>query len=186
MHYEEMLTWLLFYNSLFAVEKPPVATVLDPGGIVKSQVLETSEGSLRLILNASQSGRTLASRFLTEMFGSGVQHIAFATSNVFRTAERLAARGMRPLRIPGNYYDDLEAKTDLTSDEVDRLRAHNILYERDGNGEYFQIYTPTFDERFFFEIVERRGGYKGYGASNAQIRLTAQTRDARRVDIPRR
>lgn len=186
MHYEEMLTWLLFYNSLFEVEKPPVATVLDPGGIVKSQILETADGSLRLILNASQSGRTLASRFLTEMFGSGVQHIAFATNDIFSTAEQLAARGMKPLGIPENYYDDLEAKTDLTADEIDRLRAHNILYEREGNGEYFQIYTPTFDERFFFEIVERRGGYKGYGASNAQIRLTAQTRDARRADIPRR
>ena len=70
--------------------------------------------------------------------------------------------------------------------ELDRLKAHNILYERDSSGEYFQAYTGTFDERFFFEIVERRGGYKGFGASNAQIRLTAQARSARHVAIPRR
>jgi len=29
------------------------------------------------------------------------------------------------------------------------------LYDREGDGEFFQIYTHIFDERFFFEIVER-------------------------------
>jgi 4-hydroxyphenylpyruvate dioxygenase len=61
---------------------------------------------------------------------------------------------------------------------IDRLKAHNVLYEREGEGEYFQLYTQTFDERFFFEIVERRNGYAGFGASNAQIRLAAQTRQS--------
>jgi len=40
------------------------------------------------------------------------------------------------------------------------------------------LYTQTFEERFFFEIVERRHGYSGFGASNAQIRLAAQTRQS--------
>jgi 4-hydroxyphenylpyruvate dioxygenase len=43
------------------------------------------------------------------------------------------------------------------------------------SAEYLQIYTQTFDQRVFFEIVERRG-YKGFGAANASIRLTAQSR----------
>jgi 4-hydroxyphenylpyruvate dioxygenase len=58
------------------------------------------------------------------------------------------------------------------------LRAHNILYDRDGGAEYLQVYTRTFRERFFFEIAERRG-YTGFGAANASIRLAAQTRHAR-------
>ena len=42
-------------------------------------------------------------------------------------------------------------------------------------GEYFQIYSVTaFWGGFFLEIVERRGGYDGYGARNAPIRLAAQ------------
>ena len=49
------------------------------------------------------------------------------------------------------------------------------MVDRDGDAEYLQIYTRTFDERFFFEIVERRG-YRGFGAGNAPIRLAAQTR----------
>ncbi len=185
MHYEEMLTWLLFYTSLLDLDKTPEQDVLDPGGLVKSQVVQSADGALRLVLNASQSSRTLSSRFVTEAFGSGVQHIAFSTGDIFATVARLQASGVELLAIPENYYDDLEAKTDLSMEELDRLKAHNILYERDGTGEFFQVYTRTFEERFFFEIVERRGGYTGFGATNAQIRLTAQARQARHPAMPR-
>lgn len=176
MHYEEMLTWLLFYKSLLDLSKLPEQDVLDPGGLVKSQVLQSEDGTLRLILNASQSAQTSSSRFLTEAFGSGIQHIAFASRDILTTARTLASNGVEVLPIPENYYDDLEAKTDLSPDAIDELKSLNILYERDGEAEYFQLYTHTFANRFFFEIVERRGGYKGFGASNAQIRLAAQAR----------
>ena len=55
MHYEEMLSWLLFYNSLLDVTKTPQLDVIDPGGIVRSQVVQTADGTLRIALNASQS-----------------------------------------------------------------------------------------------------------------------------------
>jgi 4-hydroxyphenylpyruvate dioxygenase len=175
MQHEEMLTWLLFYTSLLKVQKTPVQDVLDPGGIVHSQVVETTDGAFRLVLNASQSRQTLSSRFLTDLFGSGVQHIAFATSDIFATAKRLRARGVELLSIPENYYDDLEARIDLQPGALDRLRANNVLYDRQGTGEYFQIYTKSFDGGFFFELVERYA-YTGFGAANAPIRLAAQTR----------
>ncbi|HEX5777921.1 MAG TPA: TIM barrel protein [Xanthobacteraceae bacterium] len=182
MHYEELLTWLLFYTSLFDLSKTPQLDVLDPDGLVKSQVVQSADGALRIALNASQSSRTQSSKFLSEAFGSGVQHIAFATGDIFAAVERIRANGVELLDIPENYYDDLEAKTDLAPEFLDRLKADNVLYERDGTGEYFQAYTRTFDGRFFFEIVERRGGYRGFGASNAQIRLTAQASAARSED----
>lgn len=177
MHYEEMLTWLLFYTSLLDVAKTPAQDVVDPGGLVKSQVVQSADGSLRIALNASQSPRTLSSRFLDEFFGSGVQHIALATRDIFATLARLAANGVRLLPIPENYYNDLAAKTELAPDLLVRLQESNVLYDRDGDAEYFQAYTATFEDRFFFEIVERRG-YRGFGAANAPIRLAAQARRA--------
>src|SRR5690606_26042187 len=110
MHYEEMLSWLLFYTSLLDVTKTPGQDVIDPGGIVRSQVVQTGDGSLRIVLNSSQSSRTLSSRFVEEFFGSGVQHIAFATRDIFATAAQLRSNGIQLLPIPENYYDDLEAK----------------------------------------------------------------------------
>ena len=175
MQYEEMLTWLLFYTSLFDLAKTPQQDVIDPGGLVKSQVVESADGALRIALNASQSSRTLSSRFLSEAFGSGVQHIAFATDDILATARRLAENGVKLLPIPANYYDDLDAKIDLGPARIEALRRHGILYDRDGGAEYLQAYTRTFEDRFFFEIVERRG-YRGFGAANAPIRLAAQSR----------
>jgi 4-hydroxyphenylpyruvate dioxygenase len=182
MHYEDMLSWLLFYSSLFDVRKTPQLDITDPGGIVRSQVVETAEGTLRIALNASQSVRTQSSRFLNEYFGSGVQHIAFATDDVVATAKRLKANGVETLRIPENYYDDLEARFDLAPARLAELKANNILYDRDEGGEYLQLYTRSFKDLFFVELVERRG-YKGFGAINAPIRLNAQSRLAAASDL---
>jgi 4-hydroxyphenylpyruvate dioxygenase len=183
MHYEEMLSWLLFYTSLLDLVKAPEQDVLDPGGLVKSQVVQAADGALRIVLNASQSRNALSTRFLWEAFGSGVQHIAFATDDILATVARLEANGVALLPIPENYYDDLEAKTDLPAERIAALKTHNILYDREGAAEYLQAYTCTFEDRFFFEIVERRG-YKGFGAANAPIRLAAQARLARDLAVP--
>jgi 4-hydroxyphenylpyruvate dioxygenase len=184
MYYEEMLSWLLFYTSLLDVAKTPQQDVSDPGGIVKSQAVQTSDGALRIVLNGSQSQQTLSSRFLSEFFGSGVQHIAFHTDDLVATMQSLVAGGVKVLPIPENYYDDLEARIDIDPARLDVLRAHNILYDRDEGGEFLQAYTQNFEDRFFFEIVERRG-YKGFGAVNASIRLAAQARLARPPAMPR-
>ncbi len=179
MEYEEMLSWLLFYTSIFELIRTPQVDVADPGGLVRSQVVENRAGNVRIALNGAQNHRTLSGRFLSEFFGSGVQHIAFASADVFATAGYLQAAGVEALPIPDNYYDDLGARFGLEPKLLDRLAASRILYDRDDVGEYFQLYTEPFDHRFFFEIVERRGGYRGYGAMNAPIRLAAQSRSMR-------
>ena len=175
MHYEDMLSWLLFYTSLLDVRKTPQVDINDPGGVVRSQVVESADGALRIALNASQSQRTQSSRFLHEYFGSGVQHIAFASDDIVATAAQLKANGVEILSIPENYYDDLAARADLSDDRLKVLQANNILYDKDADGEYLQLYTQSFKDLFFLEIVERRG-YKGFGAINAPIRLNAQSR----------
>ena len=91
---------------------------------------------------------------------------------------KLAGAGLKILPIPANYYDDLRARFGLEDAMIASLAEHGILYDRDRDGEYFQLYTPTFADRFFFEIVERRS-YSGFGAPNAPIRLAAQTRLSR-------
>src|SRR4029079_7419557 len=106
MHYEEMLSWLLFYTSLLDLAESLEQDVLVPGGLVKSQVVQAADGALRLVLNASQSRHALSTRFLWEAFGSGVQHIAFATDDIFATVARLEANGVALLRIPENYHND--------------------------------------------------------------------------------
>ena len=152
--------------------------IVDPSGLVRSQAIENSEGSLRITMNGAENRNTVAGRFITETFGSGIQHLAFTTGDIFATAGALAANGFAALEISPNYYDDLEARLGLDPALTEKLQSHNILYDRDEHGEYFQLYSPTYREGFFFEIVQRKG-YRGYGAANAIFRIAALRRLAR-------
>lgn len=184
MPYDEMLSWLLFYTGILDLRRLPQIEIADPEGLVQSQALIDSSQGLRVILNGSSASRTLSARFINEFFGSGVQHVAFSCADIFATVADMRARGAQFLKIPENYYDDIEAKYDLNDATMAALRDNQILYDREGDGEFFQIYTHTFDERFFFEIVQRRN-YEGFGAPNAAIRLAAQRRESRPLTIPR-
>ena len=144
--------------------------VIDPGGVVQSQVIQTQDGLLRIVLNASQSERTQSSRFIHEFFGSGVQHIALATQDIFATARALRSKGVKLLPIPENYYDDLEARIDLPPERIEQMKAGNILYDREGDAEYLQLYTQNFEDKFFFE--DRRAAWS-IGVSAPPTRISA-------------
>ena len=61
------------------------------------------------------------------------------------------------------------------------LQRGHLLYDRDAQGGSFvHAYTHAFQDRFFFELVERRGGYDQYGAPNAAVRMAAQARQQRK------
>lgn len=175
MHYGEFLSWLLFYVALLDVTKTPQLEIADPMGLVQSQAVETPDRAVRFTLNGSLASQSLSSRFIENYFGAGVQHLAFTTGDVFAAADAAIAAGLPRLEIPANYYDDLEARFGLEAELIERMAARDILYDRDGEAEYFQFYSRAFARRVFFEIVERRG-YGGYGAVNAPIRLAAQAR----------
>ncbi len=169
----ELDSWLLFYKAIFGFEADDMLALPDPYGMVRSRAVKSRCGSIRLPLNISESRNTATARSVSVYSGAGVNHIALSTSDIFASAERLTAAGMPVLDIPDNYYDDLAAKHGLAEEVVDKLRRFRILYDRSAGGEYFQLYTEPFEDRFCFEIVERRG-YREYGAVNAPVRMAAQ------------
>ncbi|GKY86519.1 bifunctional sugar phosphate isomerase/epimerase/4-hydroxyphenylpyruvate dioxygenase family protein [Sinisalibacter aestuarii] len=186
MSYEDMLSWTLFYTSLLDMKKTPMVDVFDPDGLVRSQVVESPDGALRVTLNGADSRRTLAGRFLSETFGASVQHLALATDDIFATLETLAARGFDPLPMPQNYYDDLAARFDFPAGLIGRMQAANVLYDRDERGAFFQCYARAVTGGLFFEIVQRDSGYTGFGAPNAPFRIAAQKRQGRAKGVPAR
>lgn len=186
MSYDEMLSWSLFYTTLFDMAKAPMVDVIDPDGLVRSQALETPDGALRFTLNGAETHRTMAGSFLAESFNASVQHIALATEDIFATVEALAPLGFEPLPISRNYYADLAARFDLDAAKLERLRAGNILYDEDAQGAFYQLYSRPFAGGMFFEIVQRDQGYAGYGGPNAPFRIAAQKRLMRPKGMPRR
>ena len=45
------------------------------------------------------------------------------------------------------------------------LRENGLLYDRIGSGELLHAYTPVLPTGFYVEVLERRGGYDGYGVA---------------------
>ncbi len=168
-----MDSFVLFYRAVFGLEPEQLWELPDPYGLIRSRAMSSADGTLRLPLNISESRETATGRFVSAFSGAGVHHAAFATDDIVRTLGRLRQAGAQMLPIPANYYDDLQAKWDIDDAMLNGLRQLNLLYDRDDNGDFLHAYTGTFEDRFFFEIVQRHG-YKGFGAVNAGVRMAAQ------------
>lgn len=160
---------VLFYTSALRLEMCTPTEVPSPLGLVRSQVMRTVDGAVRVALNIVPQVFD-ASPTVPQSYP---EHIAFATTDIVAVAHRARAAGMNFLSVPHNYYDDLAARFDLEPGELETLEELNLLYDRDEHGSFLHFYTETIGE-VFFEVVERRQGYDGYGAPNASVRLSSQ------------
>jgi 4-hydroxyphenylpyruvate dioxygenase len=180
-----MDNFVLFYRALFGFEPEGLWEIPDTMGLIQSRAMVSEGKAVRLPLNISESRETTTGRFLTTFSGAGVQHIAMESPDIRHTLDQLAARGTKLLPIPANYYEDIAARWGLDDERVAMLRAHNLLYDRDDSGEFLHAYTGPFDDRFFFEVVQRIGLYQQYGAANASVRMAAQAKQGSKQDRAR-
>ncbi|MGZ0785604.1 3-dehydroshikimate dehydratase QuiC [Pseudomonas saponiphila] len=170
-------SWALFYKSLLDFAADDEVVLPDPYGLVKSRALRSRCSSIRLPLNISENRNTAISHALSSYRGSGVHHIAFDCDDIFAEVSRAKEAGVPLLDIPLNYYDDLAARFDFDDEFLSELAYYNVLYDRDAQGgELFHVYTEPFEGRFFFEIIQRKNGYVGYGAANVAVRLAAMAK----------
>ncbi|WP_405727611.1 TIM barrel protein [Streptomyces sp. NBC_01537] len=165
---------VLFHRTVLGLLPHDSVDVADPYGLLRSRALTSDTPGagdpLRLVLNLAPTPVEPGAR---------AQHIAFTTGDITDTARRIRAAGTELLHIPANYHDDLDARFEFSPGELDTYRELGILYDRDEQGgEFRHFYTATVG-RICFEIVQRTGGYRGYGAANATVRLTAQLHERR-------
>ncbi|MFI5473350.1 bifunctional sugar phosphate isomerase/epimerase/4-hydroxyphenylpyruvate dioxygenase family protein [Streptomyces cacaoi] len=160
-HFDEAV---LFHRGVLGLDAQESVDVADPYGLLRSRAVTNADGSVRfpLTVGAAPGDDTAHAR-----------HIALATDDVVAAARRFTEAGGRLLSIPANYYDDLAARFEFADGELETYRDLGILYDRDAHGVFWHCYTHTVG-RVFFELVQRDGGYQGYGAANAPVRLAAQ------------
>ncbi|MCT7660269.1 sugar phosphate isomerase/epimerase and 4-hydroxyphenylpyruvate domain-containing protein [Mycobacterium deserti] len=159
---------VLFYRSVLGMRTDEVAEYPGPYGLVRSHLLRAP--------HPSGFGVALDGPLLRRgKWTPGVQtpqHIAFLTDDILGTLSALPADAP-VLRIPDNYYVDLQARLDLTDEFVNRIRRLNVLYDRNADGEYLHAYTTVIGSQVYFEIVERRGDYRGRPLADAPVRMAA-------------
>jgi shikimate dehydrogenase len=149
-------SWLLFHRAVLGLAPEHNVAIHDPYGIIRSREIESGDRAVRTAITVSEHDNTSVSRAVSSFRGAG------------------------------NYHDDLAARYDIDAALLAALRERGILYDREPNGgELLQLYRTPFDDRFHFELIERRGGYAGYGAMNATFRLAARRSGAKRTATPR-
>jgi 4-hydroxyphenylpyruvate dioxygenase len=161
----------LFYRSVLGLEPEGVTEVAAPFGIVRTRAVTDPGRAVRLALSVSLLRRG--------DWSPGVpapQSVAFATDDIVATARILRANGAPLLPVPANYHDDLDARLDLDPALLADLRECGLLYEEDAHGRYLHLVTEVLGSRVFFEVVQRLGGYDGYGTADAPIRMAAHRR----------
>jgi 4-hydroxyphenylpyruvate dioxygenase len=177
---DQLDTWILFCRAVLGMEPGDSLELSDPHGLVRSCGVANANRKVRLVLNVSQSRATTTARAISAHGGASVHHIAFSSTDIFDTVAKMRRAGVRFVPISPNYYDDLGARVELADGMLDRLGKAGILYDRSAAGEYLHIYTETFADRFFFEIIQRIGGYDAYGALNSPARMASQAQESPR------
>ena len=90
----------------------------------------------------------------------------------------LSRRGVRFLRTPDSYYDDVAERIGEIEQSVDDLRRLGILVDRDDEGYLLQVFTAPLGDRptIFFELIERHGA-RGFGEGNFKALFEAIERE---------
>ena len=157
----------LFYRSVLGMRPRQSVEVAAPDGLVRSRAMTGAGGRVRIVLNVPALAGAQGGQ-------AELQHVAFHCDDALAAARAMHDRGVPILRIPDNYYDDLAARFDLDGGLLDAMRTLGVLYDRSPEGELLHFYTARIEGRVFFEVLERRGTYDGYGAVNSPVRMTAQ------------
>jgi 4-hydroxyphenylpyruvate dioxygenase len=163
----------LFYRSVLGLRPQHSSEVAAPFGLVRNRTVNDAAETVHLGLSVSVLRRGTG----WQPRVTDPQHVAFATPDLLATVRAARAAGARMLPVPPNYYDDLDARQAPPPELLRALRELDVLYDRDAQGgEFLHAYTEVLGGRLFLELVQRIGGYAGYGEVNAPVRMAAHRR----------
>lgn len=168
----EMNTWVDYYskvmgfNLLVTFDDKDISTEYSA---LMSKVVSNGNGYVKFPINEPAEGKKKSQieEYLDFYHGAGVQHLALATDDILHTVSELRRRGVEFLYVPETYYDDLKERVGEISEEIEAIKALNILVDRDEEGYLLQIFTKPVEDRptVFYEIIQRRGA-KSFGKGN--------------------
>jgi 4-hydroxyphenylpyruvate dioxygenase len=166
-----------WYEDLFDLQiQQSFEIQTDRSGLYSNALIDRT-GQVQFNINEPSTANSQIQTFLDSNGGSGIQHIALSTANIFQVVEFMRSQNLAFLPIPQSYYRKLQERATNTSDfpftplEWQALQDSEILLDWPAVHEgalLMQIFTqPIFDApTFFFEIIERRSQAQGFGEGN--------------------
>lgn len=136
-----------------------------------SKVMTNGNGRIKFPINEPAKGlkKSQIEEFIEFYEGPGCQHIAVATDDIVFTVSEMRKRGIEFLHVPGTYYDTVAERVGDIAEDMNVLKSHGIMVDRDEEGYLLQIFTKPVEDRptLFFEIIQRKGA-KSFGKGNFQ------------------
>jgi 4-hydroxyphenylpyruvate dioxygenase len=185
-----MNEWVSYYEHVFGMTEMihfSDEAISTEYSALMSKVVTDGTGRVKFPINEPAEGKRKSQidEYLEFYEGAGAQHIALTTSDIVATVGELRRRGIRFLRTPESYYDDVPVRVGEIAEPLEDLRRLGILVDRDDEGYLLQIFTAPLGDRptIFFEIIERHGA-RGFGEGNFKALFEAIEREqARRGNL---
>ncbi len=181
--WNEMNTWCEFYAKvmgfaqIISFDDNDISTEYTA---LMSKVMSNGNGRIKFPINEPADGmkKSQIEEYIDFYNGPGVQHIAVATDDIVSTVSAMRDRGVEFLYVPENYYDDLLERVGDIDEDVDVLKKHGILIDRDDEGYLLQLFTKPVVDRptMFFEIIQRKGA-QSFGKGNFKALFEAIERE---------
>jgi 4-hydroxyphenylpyruvate dioxygenase len=134
-----------------------------------SKVMANDNLRIKFPINEPAKGKMKSQieEFLDFYKGPGPQHVAIATNDIIKTISALRNRGVDFLHVPDTYYDNIPERVGEIDEDLEVLKKHKILVDRDEDGYLLQLFSKPVEDRptFFFEIIQRKGA-KSFGKGN--------------------
>jgi 4-hydroxyphenylpyruvate dioxygenase len=163
-----MDVWAGFYERLFNFREIRYFDIEGKKTGLFSRAMTSPCGKIRIPINESQDDKSQIEEYLREYQGEGIQHIALASSNIYRTVDVLRAQGVAFQDTPDTYYEGVAARVPGHQEPLSELERRRILIDgnpRKGEGVLLQIFTQNVIGPIFFEIIQRKGN-EGFGEGN--------------------
>ena len=163
-----MDVWAGFYERLFNFREIRYFDIEGKKTGLFSRAMTSPCGKIRIPINESQDDKSQIEEYLKEYHGEGIQHIALASSDIYRTVDVLRAKGVAFQDTPDTYYEGVAARVPGHQESLSELERRRILIDgnpRKGEGVLLQIFTQNVIGPIFFEIIQRKGN-EGFGEGN--------------------
>lgn len=170
--WNEMNIWCKFYAEVMGFAQiisfadDDIATEFTA---LMSKVMSNGNGRIKFPINepAKAEKKSQIEEYLDFYNGPGVQHLALSTDNIVATVSAMRDRGVDFLYVPETYYDDVLERVGEIDEDIDILKEHGILIDRDEEGYLLQLFTNNILDRptMFIEIIQRKGA-QSFGIGN--------------------
>jgi len=174
-----MDVWAGFYEKLFNFREIRYFDIEGKLTGLLSRAMTSPCGKIRIPINESQDDKSQIEEYLREYHGEGIQHIALATADIYRTVDVLRRQGVAFQDTPENYYEGVAARVPGHRESLGELRSRRILIDGNpakGEGVLLQIFTRNVIGPIFFEIIQRKGN-EGFGEGNFRALFESIERD---------